>query len=127
MLLCEAAPSTQQAVGPLWLLPDAIQYDPKRIGSVCNFRVVRYVPDRVMEDPRLSLNYDVRGPGPAANRAGAGSGHPACVSQLCDDWRRMYIPTSLVVVAAEATVLMRMSRWAIRRKSKGGKGGDRQF
>ena len=56
-----------------------------------------------MEDRRLSLNYDVRGPGPAANRAGAGSGHPACVSQLCDDWRRMYIPTSLVVVAAEAT------------------------
>ena len=57
-----------------------------------------------MEDRRLSLNYDVRGPGPSANRAGAGSGHPACVSQLCDDWRRVYIPTSFFVVSAEATV-----------------------
>ena len=56
-----------------------------------------------MEDPRLSLNYDVRGPGPGDDRAEADSGHPACVSQLCDDWRRMYIPTSLVVVTAEAT------------------------
>ena len=40
-----------------------------------------------MEDRRLSLNYDVRGRGPSANRAGAGSVHPACVSQFCDDWR----------------------------------------
>ena len=40
-----------------------------------------------MEDPRLSLNYDVRGPGPGGDRAEADSGHPACVSQLCDDWR----------------------------------------
>ena len=75
-----------------------------------------------MEDPRPSLNYDVRGPGPAANRAGAGSGHPACVSQLCDDWRRMYIPTSLVVVAAEATVSDEDVKVANSKEVEGGKG-----
>ena len=40
-----------------------------------------------MEDPRLSVNYNVRGPGPGDDRAEADSGHAACVSQLCDDWR----------------------------------------
>ena len=75
-----------------------------------------------MEDRRLSLNYDVRGPGPSANRAGAGSGHPACVSQLCDDWSRMHIPTSLVVVAAEATDSDEDVKVANSKQVEGGKG-----